>query len=204
MDHARIARLLPETYQAAVTPTNPLGATLSVMETLHAPAEAALASLDAHVDPLRAPPDFALMLTRWLDLDRYLDWTGGRPGEGAPRYAAGLGRLRLLCLEAAHLSRWRGTRRTLERILTVATGLSGYTVQENPPGPKGAGSELPSARRRAGGGPSRWPTWCVASSTRNAPPTRPTTSNFPQPDREHEDEDPCRVSRFRTAPPPWP
>lgn len=137
MDHARIARLLPETYQAAVKPTNPLGAVLVAMETLQAPAEAALASLDAHVDPLRAPPDFALMLTRWLDLDRYLDWTGGRPGEGTPRYAAGLGRLRLLCLEAAELSRWRGTRRTLERILTVATGLSGYRVQENPPGPKG-------------------------------------------------------------------
>lgn len=137
MDHARIARLLPETYQAAVTPTNPLGAVLQVMETLQAPAEAALASLDAHVDPLRAPPDFALLLARWLDLDRYLDWTGGRPGEGAPRYAAGLGRLRLLCLEAAELSRWRGTRRTLERILTVATGLSGYSVQENPPDAKG-------------------------------------------------------------------
>lgn len=138
MDHARIARLLPETYQAAVKPKNPLGAALLVMETLQAPAEAALASLDAHVDPLRAPPDFALMLARWLDLDRYLDWTGGRPGEGTPRYAAGLGRLRLLCLEAAELSRWRGTRRTLERILSVATGLSGYSVQENPPGPKGA------------------------------------------------------------------
>jgi len=138
MDHTRIARLLPETYQAAVKPKNPLGAVLQVMETLQAPAEAALASLDAHVDPLRAPPDFALMLTRWLDLDRYLDWTGGRPGEGAPRYSAGLGRLRLLCLEAAYLSRWRGTRRTLERMLTVATGLSGYSVVENPPGPKGA------------------------------------------------------------------
>lgn len=138
MDRARIARLLPETYQAAIKPKNPLGATLSVMETLHAPAERALATLDAHVDPLRAPPDFALMLSRWLDLDRYLDWTGGRPGEGAPRYAAGLGRLRLLCMEAAYLSRWRGTRRTLERILTVATGLSGYSVAENPPGPKGA------------------------------------------------------------------
>ena len=138
MDRARIARLLPETYQAAVAPNNPLGAVLGAMEALQAPAEAALATLDAHVDPLRAPPDFALMLTRWLDLDRYLDWTGGRPGEGAPRYAAGLGRLRLLCLEAAELTRWRGTRRTLERILTVATGLSGYAVQENPPGPKGA------------------------------------------------------------------
>ena len=147
MDRARIARLLPETYQAAIPPEPPPGApaarkkplvaVLEVMEVLQAPAESALATLDAHVDPLRAPPDFALMLARWLDLDRYLDWTGGRAGEGAPRYAAGLGRLRLLCLEAAELARWRGTRRTLERILTVATGVSGYAVQENPPDAKG-------------------------------------------------------------------
>jgi phage tail-like protein len=149
MDRARIARLLPETYQSAIPPETPpsdpaavvrkkpLAATLEVMEMLQAPAESALASLDAHVDPLRAPPNFVLMLARWLDLDRYLDWTGGRPGDGAPRYAAGLGRLRLLCLEAAELARWRGTRRTLERFLTVATGVSGYTVEENPPGPKG-------------------------------------------------------------------
>ena len=149
MDRARIARLLPETYQSAIPPEippsdptalvrkKPLAATLEVMEMLQAPAENALATLDAHIDPLRAPPSFALMLARWLDLDRYLDWTGGRPGEGAPRYAAGLGRLRLLCLEAAELARWRGTRRTLERILTVATGVSGYAVEENPPGPKG-------------------------------------------------------------------
>lgn len=137
MNRARIARLLPETYQSAIAPKKPLAATLEVMEMLQAPAENALATLDAHVDPMRAPPNFALMLARWLDLERYLDWTGGRPGEGAPRYAAGLGRLRLLCLEAAELARWRGTRRTLERILTVATGLPGYAVQENPPGPKG-------------------------------------------------------------------
>ncbi|MDR6533353.1 phage tail-like protein [Caulobacter rhizosphaerae] len=154
MDRARIARLLPETYQAAIPPENPSGvpdganpkkplaAVLEVMEVLQAPAENALATLDSHIDPMRAPPSFALMLARWLDLDRYLDWTGGRPGEGAPRYAAGLGRLRLLCLEAAELARWRGTRRTLERILTVGTGLSGFTVEENPPGPKGVASSF--------------------------------------------------------------
>ena len=149
MDRARIARLLPETYQSAIPPETPpadaaavvrkkpLAAVLEVMEVLQAPAENALATLDAHIDPTRAPPNFVLMLARWLDLDRYLDWTGGRPGDGAPRYSAGLGRLRLLCLEAAELARWRGTRRTLERFLTVATGVSGYTVEENPPGPKG-------------------------------------------------------------------
>ena len=82
MDRARIARLLPETYQAAIpvekppgdpdaaAPKKPLAAVLEVMEVLQAPAESALATLDAHIDPLRAPPSFALMLARWLDLDR--------------------------------------------------------------------------------------------------------------------------------------
>jgi hypothetical protein len=109
MDRSRIARLLPETYQSAIAPKKPLAATLEVMEILQAPAEDALATLDAHIDPMRA----------------------------LARTTAGLGRLRLLCLEAAELARWRGTRRTLERILTVATGVSGYAVEENPPGPKG-------------------------------------------------------------------
>ena len=46
MDRERIARLLPETYRAAVRPDNALGAVLAAMETLHAPAEAALDDLN--------------------------------------------------------------------------------------------------------------------------------------------------------------
>ena len=138
MDRRRIARYLPETYQGAVRDDNPLGAVLAVMEAMHAPAEAALDDLDAYVDPHRAPDPFVVMLAAWMDLDRYLDWTGGRAGAGQARFAAGLPRLRLLVAEAAALSRSRGTRAALERFLALATGVDGIAVEENPPGPDGA------------------------------------------------------------------
>lgn len=154
MEQHRIARFLPETYRAAIVPGSPLAAILATMEELHAPAEAALARIDDFIDPHRAPDDFVLMLSSWLDLDRYLDWTGGRKGVGQARYAAGLGNLRVLCAMAVHLMRWRGTRYALEQFLAVATGLSGFTVEENPPDAKGAAQPFhilvhapPTARR---------------------------------------------------------
>ena len=30
------------------------------------------------------------MLAEWMDLDRYLEWSGGRRGAGQARFAAGL------------------------------------------------------------------------------------------------------------------
>ena len=137
MEAQRIARFLPEIYQSAVAPGSPLAAILAVMEAMHAPAEAALWQIDSYIDPVRAPDSFALMLASWLDLDRYLDWTGGREGAGQPRYAAGLGHLRTLSALAAHLVRWRGTRHGLERFLVVATGISGFIVEQNPPDARG-------------------------------------------------------------------
>lgn len=132
MEQDRIARFLPEIYRAAIVSGKPLHAILAVMEALHSPAETVLARIDEYIDPHRAPPDFAVMLASWLDLDRYLDWSGGRKGEGRVRYAAGLGRLRVLSALAVHLMRWRGTRYALERFLSVATGISGYCIEENP------------------------------------------------------------------------
>ena len=132
MEQQRIARFLPETYRAAIAPRSPLSAVLAVMENLHAPAEAALLRIDEYVDPLRAPDDFAVMLASWLDLDRYLDWPSGRKGVGRAHYVPGLGNLRTLSAMAVHLMRWRGTRYALERFLSVATGISGFTVEENP------------------------------------------------------------------------
>lgn len=154
MDRRRIARFLPETYQAAIRPDNPLGALLAAMESLHAPAEAALDDLDRYVDAHRAPDAFVFMLADWMDLGRYVEWSGGRPGAGRPRFAAGIPRLRLLVAEAAELSRGRGTRAALERFLEVAVGVPGFTVEENPPDAAGAPRlfhirvRAPSAARR--------------------------------------------------------
>jgi phage tail-like protein len=130
MERTHIARLLPEAYQGAIRADNPLGAVLAAMEALHAPAEARLDTLDAQVDPLRADEPFVFMLADWLGLAGYLDWSGGRPGFGMPSFAAGTGRLRLLVAEAVELGRSRGARSTLERFLTVATGLSGITIED--------------------------------------------------------------------------
>jgi phage tail-like protein len=138
MEQARIARFLPETYRAAIIKGSPLHAILAVMEALHRPSEDVLARLDEYIDPLRAPEDFAFMLASWLDLERYFDWTGGRKGAGRARFAAGLGRLRALSATAVHLLRWRGTKYALERFLFVATGIAGFTVEENPPDAGGA------------------------------------------------------------------
>lgn len=137
MEADRIARLLPETYRAAVAPGTPLGALLDAMAALQAPVETMLGRRETYVDPNRAPDPFVLMLADWLDLAAYLDWSGGRPGAGVPRYAPGLGHLRALAAEAAELTRWRGTGRALLRFLTLATGVEGYAVTENPPGPGG-------------------------------------------------------------------
>ncbi|MEJ2666016.1 MAG: hypothetical protein P8Z81_02770 [Deinococcales bacterium] len=137
MDANRIARLLPETYRSAIAPGEPLAALVETMQALHAPSEAVLQRIDDYVHPLRAPDDFALMLASWLDLDRYLDWTGDHKGAGQAQYAAGLGNLRVLATMAAHLMRWRGTRYGLERFLVAATGIPGFDVEENPPGPDG-------------------------------------------------------------------
>lgn len=138
MEASRIARFLPEIYRMANQPGEPLAALLGAMETLHAPSEAVLRRIDDYVDPLRAPDDFALMLASWLDLDRYLDWTGGRKGAGQARYVAGLGHLRILSTMAAQLMRWRGTRHALERFLFAATGIPGFKVEENPADADGA------------------------------------------------------------------
>ncbi len=154
MDPRRIARLLPETYRSAVVPGEPLAAILEAMHALHAPSEAVLDRIDDFVHPLRAPDDFAVLLASWLDLDRYLDWSGEHEGVGRARYPAGLGHLRVLSTLATHLLRWRGTRHGLERFLVAATGIPGFAVDENPPGPDGAPIEFhirvraPAASRR--------------------------------------------------------
>ena len=156
MERDRILRLLPEIYRAAAGDGTPLVAILSAMEAMHAPSEEILARADEFVDPYRAPDGFAIMLASWLDLDRYFDWASGRRGLGAARYAAGLGCLRNLTAEAAHLMRWRGTTYALERFLSVATGHTGFRVVENPvdqsgqPRPFHIQVEAPAAARRFG------------------------------------------------------
>lgn len=136
MDQALIPRFLPENYRfAAARPDGVLAALLAVMDGMHAPAEAAVDALDAHVRPLGAPDAFVLLQASWLGLDRYFEWSGDQPGAGAPRFRAGVDRLRLLVAEAATLGRERGTNRALVRFLELATGRTGFRIGDGGPRP---------------------------------------------------------------------
>jgi len=131
MEQHRILRYLPENYQlAAAGEHGVMRAMLTVMEGLHAPVDRILRSLDSYFDPYRAPDAFVLLQATWLGLDRYFDWSGGSPGVGEARYPAGIDRLRMLIAEFPALVRSRGTHQSLIRFLEVATGLSGFTVED--------------------------------------------------------------------------
>ena len=138
MKRADIELLLPEIFRRTLPPldipqveSNPLALFLDVMEMFHAPDETVIASLDRYFDPYRAPDQFAAYLAGWVDLD---DIWVANPQEFAaatvPRFPAGVGRLRELIASAAYLSRWRGSARGLLTFLETATGVSGFTVDE--------------------------------------------------------------------------
>ncbi len=131
MEQERILRYLPENYQlAAADRRGVMRALLAVMDGMHAPADRVLRSLDTYVDPNRAPDAFVLMQASWLGLERYFDWTGGSPGVGEAHYAAGIDQLRLLIARFPELVRSRGTNQSLTRFLEVATGVSGFEVED--------------------------------------------------------------------------
>jgi phage tail-like protein len=131
MEPRRILRYLPENYQlAAADQHGVLVAMLAVMDSMHAPAERVLDSLDSYFDPYRAPDAFVLMQASWFGLDRYFEWSGRSPGNGEPKFAAGIDRLRNLIAEFPELARSRGTHRALTRFLEVATGSTGFAVDD--------------------------------------------------------------------------
>jgi phage tail-like protein len=131
MDPRRILHYLPQNYRvAAASEPNILMAMLSVMDAMQAPSEAVLGSIDSYFDPYRAPDAFVLMQASWLGLDRYFEWSGGSYGYGEPSFPTGIGRLRLLIGEYPSLVRSRGTRFALTRFLEVATGISGFSVDD--------------------------------------------------------------------------
>lgn len=137
MKKGRINRLLPTVFQRAVLPGNPLFAILDVMETMHAPSESALDSLDANFDPYRAPDAFVPYLASWVDLEALLDVPRTASPSSSPSLSTGLGRLRELTAAAVNLSQWRGTRKGLCRFLETATGAKGFEVNEQVAGTDG-------------------------------------------------------------------
>ena len=142
MKQAEIQQLLPEIFQRAVHPGNPLYAVLAVMELLQAPSESILQNLESFFDPRRCPDRFVPYLASWVDLDRLLSTApvsaSARPTPAVPAtFPTGVGRLRELVAAAPYLSRWRGTARGLMTFLEIGTGLKGFVVEEQPLGPDG-------------------------------------------------------------------
>lgn len=133
MEQNQILRFLPENYRfAASDARGPLAALLAAMDELQTTDETIIEHFDDYISPYRAPDDFVMLQASWLGLDRYFDWSGGRPGAGRPIYHAGVNQLRLLVAEAAELLRQRGRTATLLRFLEVATGVRGFRIAEGP------------------------------------------------------------------------
>ena len=124
MDAARIARLLPEIYQATTGRSGPLDAFLAAQEQLHEPCETAIDNFASQLDPRRADSRFVFMLAHWLDVDYLLEGSKDKP-----YFAAGVGRLRELIATTARNGRARGTSETLVKMLETATGCSGFRVE---------------------------------------------------------------------------
>lgn len=139
MERDEIARLLPDVYQRTLVDGSPLAALLDVMAGLHAPAEDLLEHLDAVFDPYRAPAHCLPMLAAWMDLARFLDPVSGDPAHGrGASISSGDGRLRNVVASALALSQWRGTDAGLCRFLEIATGLSGFRIDDQVPDGEGA------------------------------------------------------------------
>lgn len=125
MRRTAIERLLPAAYQRAAGPGSVLGALLDVMEALHAPDEAVLADVDALFGPYRTPDGFVAYLTRWVAMDHVV----AAPRADAP-LPLPLGRLRDLAAHGALLARWRGTPYGMRTALELATGVTGFVLDE--------------------------------------------------------------------------
>lgn len=122
MKKEEIKRLLPSIFQSTAEAGNPLLAILDVMEKMHEPSEAAVASLQDNFEPYRAPDSFVPYLSTWVDLEVLLDAARATGASSTPIPSTGLGRLRELTAAAATLSQWRGTRIGLSLFLKTATG----------------------------------------------------------------------------------
>jgi phage tail-like protein len=133
----QIKKLLPWVFQRTAQPGNPLAALLEVMQDMHAPVETALSDLDSLFDPRRTPECFLPYLAGWVDLGVLIDISRGGASAASAVFPTGLARLRELIASAATLSEWRGTRKGLEMFLKIATGSSGFSIDEQVLGPDG-------------------------------------------------------------------
>jgi phage tail-like protein len=127
MRREAIERLLPVAFARAAGPGSVLGALLDVMETLHAPDEAVLGTIDELFDAYRSPDAFVGFLAGWMALEHLLvPGDSGQPG----RLPVPVGRMRDVLAEGAALASWRGTPHGLRLLLETITGAPGFVIEE--------------------------------------------------------------------------
>ncbi|SER47249.1 phage tail protein domain-containing protein [Nitrosomonas sp. Nm51] len=132
MKHQELRQLLPEIFRRTDQPGSPLHALLQGMEILSEPAETILQQLPVYFNPYTAPENFLPFLASWVDLDRFFSTAPG-PAVTETEFLQLLdsGRLRELIIAATRLSKLRGTTAGLQLFLEIATGIKGFTVDEN-------------------------------------------------------------------------
>lgn len=131
MKRIEMEHLLPGIFQQALQEGTPLSALLDVMEILLVPVEAILDQLDTFFDPYRTPDVFVPYLASWVDLERFLLKASDEFSmQASPPLPGGLGQLRELVAAATLLAQWRGTAKGLLRFLETATGVQGFTLEE--------------------------------------------------------------------------
>lgn len=139
MKRTEIERLLPSVFRQTIYSGSPLLAILEVMSVLHEPSEDVLERLETFFNPFRTPDRFVPFLAGWVDLERLFDDSAlpsKSGGSTAAPLSTGLYRLRALTVMAAQLSQWRGTQKGLVLFLEIATGTSGFEIDELVPGPE--------------------------------------------------------------------
>ncbi len=141
MKRAEIELLFPEIFRRTIREGNPLSTLVEIMEAFHEPAETVLSKLDVTFNPYMTGDKFVPFLAMWVDLERVFDRRPQSEDSELPSpttpIATGLGRLRELIAAAAYLSQWRGTSRGLLLFLETATGLRGFTINEQVLNPEG-------------------------------------------------------------------
>jgi hypothetical protein len=135
MHRDAIERLLPTVYQLSARPRSPLDAALHVMSDLHEPDERLLAVIERVFDPYRTPEAFVPWLTRWVGLDWLVadqpdDLDADPDGVDPSTFTPGVGHLRDVVAAGYAMAQWRGTDVGLRLLLTAATGVAGFVIDE--------------------------------------------------------------------------
>lgn len=133
-----IAALLPTVFRRTLPADAVLSSLLAVLERLEDPIETRFAGLAEIFDPIRTDDRFVPMLARWVDLEWLYADDDDDPAGSLQAWLESdipVGRMRLLISASSMLSQRRGTAGGLRVFLEIATGVSGFHIDDAGPRP---------------------------------------------------------------------